>query len=109
MPIPAHIRMKKTRIPMPQARRACSDMLGPLTHASLDLCKAFPARGGCLSRGREPDGPYMRKFFANLVAAAGFSMAVAVALPASAAHSALPATPTTIAAYAQAIRHINPE
>ncbi len=51
----------------------------------------------------------MRKFIANFVAAAGLSLAFALALPASAAHSALPATPTTIAAYAQAIRHINPE
>jgi soluble lytic murein transglycosylase-like protein len=43
-----------------------------------------------------------------MVAVATLLFCVGMALPARADHQALPATPTTIAVYAQALRHVNP-
>jgi soluble lytic murein transglycosylase-like protein len=52
----------------------------------------------------------MRKNLAGFVAAAAFLLVGAgTALPARAEHRALPATPTTIAVYAQALRSVNPQ
>ncbi|HTX58615.1 MAG TPA: lytic transglycosylase domain-containing protein [Verrucomicrobiae bacterium] len=51
----------------------------------------------------------MRKYLASFVAAAGFLLTSLPALPALADHQVLPATPTTIAVYARAIRHVNPQ
>jgi soluble lytic murein transglycosylase-like protein len=50
----------------------------------------------------------MRKNLASFVAAATFVFGAGAALPAQAEHRALPATPTTIAVYAQALRSVNP-
>jgi soluble lytic murein transglycosylase-like protein len=51
----------------------------------------------------------MRKNLASFVAAAAFLLGASAALPARAEHRALPATPTTIAVYAQALRNVNPQ
>jgi soluble lytic murein transglycosylase-like protein len=50
----------------------------------------------------------MRTNLARFVAAAAFAFGAGLALPARADHQALPATPTTIAVYAQVLRHVNP-
>jgi soluble lytic murein transglycosylase-like protein len=51
----------------------------------------------------------MRKNLAGFVAAATFVFGASSALPARAEHQPLPATPTTIAVYAQALRKVNPQ
>ena len=53
--------------------------------------------------------PLMRNNLASYVAAAAFVLGIGAALPARAEHRALPATPTTIAVYAQALRSVNPQ
>jgi len=50
----------------------------------------------------------MRKNLASFVAAAAFVLGAGAALPTRADHQPLPATPTTIAVYAQALRSVNP-
>ena len=50
----------------------------------------------------------MRKYLAGYVAAATFLVGAGISLPARAEHRVLPATPTTIAVYAQALRRVNP-
>lgn len=58
--------------------------------------------------GANPEGR-MRINLASFVAAAAFFICCASALPARAEHQALPATPQTIAVYAQALRKVNPQ